>query len=659
MPPSFRTLAVLAVALLGAAPPATGGADESLVPTNYADGEVVREPVVLLRGAAPADVTEVVATNESSKRETRTLRGVARKGRYLALAELLPGENRVRLQAGTAEGRITLVYRAPTSAHVVRCVYLTDSTGDTTYQSQRADEVQDYAGKLDTAMKLLQCFTAERMHDLGFGRSTFNLELDANGRVDVHVLRGERPAADEYALDDQAWWREVDGLVGRRLPHPSAKNVVVAAYTRFDPATRRVHGHTALGGGDLGLFGSAGMFAWPSRLDDVFATFADATSIDGARVHDDSAGRSTIWGLASTTLGAVLHESGHAFGLPHSTVPLDVMTRGFDRFNRVFSLVEPPPRSGGAPTEFTLDEAAAFAPVSAAALRASPWFHPDEAPAPGDAPAVVFGDDGGATIDAPSGVRYVGFLRRGDAVGFRAFWDATEAPPRTVRVTAAELSPPGGGIDAIRVVDGAGATTIETVALPGRFVRAWRFAAKTRRWPDPEHFVALDAKDLARISADAASRPPVVSKGAFVDLRARFGPAPDQVAYAARELVLTAPLEGQAQDRQRRRAARVDRRQGRRRAPHAAGRASRRRGRRRRTRRRPPRPARRGLPAQRRVGVLPATRGRERRAAPPDRRRRGGAGALTRLARAVGLGSATGRIPRLLRSTRTDSRSTP
>jgi hypothetical protein len=246
-----------------------------LAPTNYADREVVRQPVVLLRGAAPADATEVVVTNEASKRDTRELHGIARNGRFLALAELVPGENRLVLRSGGAERAVVLVYSPQTNSRFVRCIYLTDSGGDTTYQSQRADDSQDYTGKLDTAMKLLQCFTAERMHDLGFGRVTFRLELDADGRVPVHVVRGEKPAAEEYKLDDQAWWREVGELVRRTIPNPNAKNVVVAAYTRFDPATKKVHGHTALGGGDLGLFGSAGMFAWPSLLADVFPAFAD------------------------------------------------------------------------------------------------------------------------------------------------------------------------------------------------------------------------------------------------------------------------------------------------------------------------------------------------------------------------------------------------
>src|SRR5262245_12110490 len=106
-----------------------------LVPTNYADREVVRHPVVLLRGAAPDDATEVVVTNESSKRDTRALHGIARKGRFLALAELVPGENRLTFQSAGKDGHLVLEYKPPTNPRYVRCVYLTDSGGDTTYQS--------------------------------------------------------------------------------------------------------------------------------------------------------------------------------------------------------------------------------------------------------------------------------------------------------------------------------------------------------------------------------------------------------------------------------------------------------------------------------------------------------------------------------------------
>ena len=45
-------------------------------------------------------------------------------------------------------------------------------------------------------------------------------------------------------------------------------------------------------------------------------------------------------GLASSTLGAVMHELLHTFGLPHVPDRLDVMSRGFDYLNRRYTFLE-------------------------------------------------------------------------------------------------------------------------------------------------------------------------------------------------------------------------------------------------------------------------------------------------------------------------------
>ena len=145
---------------------------------------------------------------------------------------------------------------------------------------------------------------------------------------------------------------------------------MIAAYTRFDPVQKKVFAHTALGGGDLGLFGGGSLFTWPSSLQDTFRVFGDETEIDATQVHEDSAGRKTVWATASTTIGATLHEMGHAFGLPHCSDGLCIMTRGFDRLNRVFTLVEPRSKHNRDPLVFAEKDAAYFAPVSASVPRA-------------------------------------------------------------------------------------------------------------------------------------------------------------------------------------------------------------------------------------------------------------------------------------------------
>lgn len=450
--------------------------------TNVRDGEVVRHPVLLLRGTVAATTTWIRAVNATSTRPTRVLDGVVDAGRFKALAELLPGRNDLWLAApGSGVRRLAVTYEPQTNTRRVRVVYMTDSSGDTRYQTPDAGDPQDHRGKLDTAMKLLQCFTADRMHEQGLGWATFRLELDDDGRVVVHTLRGDHPASHDYALDPDAWWQQVHGWVRGALPGPGAKYLVIAAYTRWDPEARVARGHTALGGGDLGLFGGGGLFAWPSSLADVVPVLSDATRVDAARVFDDSAGRSTRWALASTTMGATLHELGHALGLPHSREPQDVMTRGFDHLGRAFLLVEAPARGAREPRPIAPADEATWHPVSATLLRGSPWLALDEPPAPRlRAPTIrlegrteAAGGDARVVVEAGAGLGGVVVLAGGEARHFESFWERPARPTRWAAPCADLAARVGSGSFEVRAIDAYGRvvssprlTTAAPEALP-------------------------------------------------------------------------------------------------------------------------------------------------------------------------------------------------
>lgn len=293
-------------------------------------------------------------------------------GRFRGLVALAPGDNELEIA-----GEQTVVTREdpPENTPFVRTIYMTDSTGDTAYPSPDPHVAQRYTDKLDTSMKLLQAFTADACERAGIGRRTFRLELDDADRVQVHVLRGELPAAAYYELDDHAWYETVAREVHREFGEDApVKNVVIAAYTRFDTSTGQPLGHTALGGGDLGLFGSGDLFSWPDELTDVLRVFHDVTPVDPATTFDDSSGRSVIWGLASTTLGATIHEIGHCFGLPHCADPFCIMTRGFDHLNRAFAVIEPPSAQSAAPVSFDDDEIARFCKSCARTLARCDWL---------------------------------------------------------------------------------------------------------------------------------------------------------------------------------------------------------------------------------------------------------------------------------------------
>lgn len=131
----------------------------------------------------------------------------------------------------------------------------------------------------------------------------------------------------------------------------------------------------ALGGGSVAALDASTLFSWPDSLVDVADAFADARPIS-EDFAADSGFRRTRWALTASTLGAGLHELGHAFGLDHSPEPTDFMSRGFDRFNRIFTVVEPPDANSPNAVESVFDDesAATWTPESANRLIRSRWI---------------------------------------------------------------------------------------------------------------------------------------------------------------------------------------------------------------------------------------------------------------------------------------------
>ncbi|MCF0234542.1 MAG: metallopeptidase, partial [Thermoguttaceae bacterium] len=80
------------------------------------------------------------------------------------------------------------------------------------------------------------------------------------------------------------------------------------------------------------------------------------------------------WALTASTLGAGLHELGHVFGLEHVAAENDFMSRGFDRFNRIFTVVEPPSATSSREIFFLEKSAASWRSESAAKLIRSFWI---------------------------------------------------------------------------------------------------------------------------------------------------------------------------------------------------------------------------------------------------------------------------------------------
>lgn len=515
---------------------------------NCTGGETLRYPVALLRGTlSDASAPGVTLVNTSSRRGTREMAGLAHQGRFKVLAELVPGENKLVVRSGEAELPFTLHYKPQTNSCVVRVIYFTDRSGKTDYQTPVENDRQHFRGKLDTAMKLLQTFTAESLHDQGLGRATFNLELDDEGKVKVHVLQGDLSIEQYHRMSGGELYGHIAGKLGTKLPHKTATNLVIPAFTRFDPQTKKVYAHTALGGGNLALFGGGDLFAWPNSLADAQKAFMDPTPVDPNKLFSDSVGRHTFWANASTTIGAALHELGHTFGLPHSSDAHDIMTRGIDRLNRFFTFVEPPHAGSKEPYEFKDDEVACWSPVSAGALAPNRFFALDGRRWSDE-------DRSGVSLDAANravivesdyGVRYIGVNIYGKDFGTAAVYPqficVEKAPPKKVVVPIAHLGRKMATASvSIHVLDDQGHSRWVTMEqlLDGPFVQAWQFANVTKPWPNAAKFPDVDGKALGEIVRSASAARLVRSRQPFVDFLAL---APSQskelvAAYAVRTL---------------------------------------------------------------------------------------------------------------------------
>lgn len=415
----------------------THSAHAEITVANHQDGSTVRYPVILLRGTANADAEKL--TVQVAGTETNST--VVRHGdRFKALVELKEGRNVIELKTEVDEQSVELgiTYQPQTNPHYVRVIWMADSDGDTTFAAPSENVPQDYAARLRTAAQLMQTFTAERMHDLGHGRRTFRLERDKDGQIIVHTLMAPKQAEYYYGIPDGQWWNETYRWLNKEHGDAFVKNIVLAAFTRKDLETGKMKAHTALGGANLGLFGSASVFSWPRDIADTANVFQDGKRVDPTRVHDDSAGRNTYWGLASTTIGATLHEMGHTFGLPHCKDRFGIMTRGFDYLNRAFTFTEPPSGRNRKERVFTHKEEAYFAPISASYLRWSRWFQlDDEKPVSDERPRIVIDEENKrVTVTSDAGVAWIGFWVGPDVYSHREFEDKL---PKSVELSFNEI----------------------------------------------------------------------------------------------------------------------------------------------------------------------------------------------------------------------------
>lgn len=401
---------------------------------NFQPADVVRYPVVIVDGAAEGPEVAIGTSWKSA------VRFPVVNHRFSALVELKPGKNMLLLHSGSNSLKFRLDYKPSTNPYKVYAAYLTAADGKETYYSTDPKDTYPIKQKFGLALKLLQAFTADAMSRAGYGRKTFSLELDREGNVVIHFVKSPKNTAELRSLDPNATYAHAYDVLKTEFQESTSKWCGLMGFTSFDPSTKKTSGHLALGGGSQACFGSGSMQWWPAGLREVPRAMTNRKELNPAKTFEDSGNRHTVWANVSTALGAILHELGHTFGLPHSPDPFSVMSRGFDFIDRSFCSLEPPAAGKTDATAFTQAQLTRWDAFFAARLNYSPWFQPDgnngglfETASP---PKInVDGDD--VVIEAPYGVRVAGAQNDRIPSWFEEF--KGEDPPKQIKLSRKDL----------------------------------------------------------------------------------------------------------------------------------------------------------------------------------------------------------------------------
>lgn len=302
--------------------------------SNVKPNEVFNYSIVLINGDISnydhRNGSKLQITNHANENWHKYV-DISAEGKFKVAVELAPDQNQFNLHYCCVSTEISLTFIPHENLkHSIRILYIICQNHDGRFQapSDADNSVEMACAKINLTIRLVQCLYAEMLLKHGFDRKSFAF-------VECKPFYSSLGINEARQWNqNQIWAYHAKEILAHETDlQNSYKYFGILACTMCD-VNGAIKGNVALGIGDVALFGSGTLYAWPLNFDSIEMFFQCDTPVDGKQLINDSNGRNTFGGCYATAVGSICHEIGHIFDLGHS---IDgIMGNDIDYVNRMF-----------------------------------------------------------------------------------------------------------------------------------------------------------------------------------------------------------------------------------------------------------------------------------------------------------------------------------